>query len=195
MRRASGFTLLEVMVAIVLTSLVVLLAYGAAQVSYDAQARLGAELRGLQGVRAMRELLRDALLNARSPQLPGDQGFTLQGGHVSFVAAGGGPPLDSDYDWLVTIGPSSDGLTLQATPVGRAPPAQVVVRLSGVTRWEVRVLAPRGSQWLEEWPKTTVMPRAVAIRFWHDSEPIGLPLHVVRSLAQPIAASGEDAAP
>ena len=114
---------------------------------------------------------------------------------MSFVAAGGGPPLDSDYDWLVTIGPSSDGLALQATPVGRAPPAQVVVRLSGVTRWEVRVLAPRGSQWLEEWPKTTVMPRAVAIRFWHDSEPIGLPLHVVRSLAQPIAASGEDAAP
>src|SRR3989449_6303001 len=79
MRRTSGFTLLEVMVAIVLTSLVVLLAYGAAQVSYDAQARLGAELQGLQGARAMRELHQDALHNARPPQLPGHQGLTLQG--------------------------------------------------------------------------------------------------------------------
>ena len=48
MTRASGFTLLEVMVAIVLTSLVVLLAYGAARVSYDAHARLSADLRALQ---------------------------------------------------------------------------------------------------------------------------------------------------
>ena len=62
MTRASGFTLLEVMVAIVLTGLVVLLAYGAAQVSYDAHARLSAELRALQQARALRELLQDALV-------------------------------------------------------------------------------------------------------------------------------------
>src|SRR2546427_10980173 len=97
MRRTSGFTLLEVMVAIVLTSLVVLLAYGAAQVSYDAQARLGADLRALQQARALRELLQDALRSARAPQRPGDPLFTLHAGRLSFMTPGGGPPLDPDY--------------------------------------------------------------------------------------------------
>ena len=58
MTRASGFTLLEVMVAIVLTSLIVLLAYSAAQVSYDAHARLSADLRALPWVKRI-ALLRE----------------------------------------------------------------------------------------------------------------------------------------
>jgi len=159
--RASGFTLIEVMLAIVLTGLVVLLAYGAAQVSYDAHARLSAELRALQQARALRELLQDALRSARAPQRPGDSLFTLHSGRLSFVTAGGGPPLDPDYDWLLTIEPGADGL-----------------ELSAVTRWDVRALAPGASQWLEEWPRTAVMPRAVVITLWHDAEPLGLPLQV-----------------
>src|SRR5438876_8765375 len=123
--RAAAFSLLEVMVAIVLTGLVVLLAYGAAQVSYDAHARLSAELRALQEARALRELLQDALRSARAPQRPGDSLFTLHSGRLSFVTAGGGPPLDPDYDWLLTIGPNADGLELSATPGGRVPAAVV----------------------------------------------------------------------
>src|SRR2546422_6568128 len=110
MSRPSGFTLLEVMLAIVLTGLVVLLAYGAAQVSYDAQARLRANIGALQEARALRELLQDALRSARAPQRPGDPRFTLHAGRLSFVTAGGGPPIDPDYDWLVTIEPGADGL-------------------------------------------------------------------------------------
>src|SRR3989442_13080948 len=91
------------MLAIVLTGLVVLLAYGAAQVSYDAHARLSANLRALQQARALRELLQDALRSARAPQRPGDSPFTLHEGRLSFVTAGGGPPLDPGYDWLRTI--------------------------------------------------------------------------------------------
>jgi prepilin-type N-terminal cleavage/methylation domain-containing protein len=193
--RAPGFTLLEVMVAIVLTSLVVLLAYGAAQVSFDARARLDADLRGLQGPRALRALLQDALRNVRSLQRPGDPRFTLRDGRLSFVTAGGGPPFDPDYDWLLTIEPSAGGLELVAALVGRSPPAQVAVRVPGVTRWDVRVLGPGGSQWLAEWPAAMVVPRAVAIRFWHGSEPFGLPLQVALSPAQPLAAPEEEDAP
>ena len=159
MTRASGFTLLEVMVAIVLTSLIVLLAYGAAQVSYDAHARLSADLRAVQQGRAFRELLQDALRSARAPQRPGDPLFTLHAGRLSFVTAGGGPPLDPDYDWLLTA-------------------AVVTIPVPDVTRWDVRALAPSLPQWLEEWPRTTLLPRAVAITMWHDSTPVGLPLQV-----------------
>ena len=193
-----GFTLLEVMVGFVLTSLVVLLAYAAAQVSFDARARLGADLRTLQGARAMRELVQDALRNVRAPQKSGDPGFSLKDGSLSFVAAGGAPPLDPDYDWLMTLQPRSGGLDLTAAAVGHAPvtPAPVVFRLPGVTRWEVRVLAPGGSQWVSEWPTTTVMPRAVAIGLWHDSEPLGPPLQVVLSPGIPlVGTSPEDSIP
>src|SRR2546428_13886115 len=135
------------MVAIVLTGLVVLLAYGAAQVSYDAHARLSAELRALQQARALPELLEDALRSARAPQRPGDPRFTLHAGRLSFVTAGGGPPLDPDYDWLLTIEPGADGLRLSATPVGRAPAAQVTIRAPGVTRWDVRARLAGASGW------------------------------------------------
>src|SRR2546422_308133 len=176
MSRPSGFTLLEVMLAIVLTGLVVLLAYGAAQVSYDAQARLRANIGALQEARALRELLQDALRGARAPQRPGDARFTLHAGRLSFVTAGGGPPFDPDYDWLVTIGPGEGGLEFSATPVGRAPATVVTFRVPSVTRWDVRALAPSQSLWLEEWPQTTLLPRAVAITMWHGSTQLGLPL-------------------
>src|SRR5438128_4553107 len=140
------------MLAIMLTGLVVLLAYGAAQVSYDAHARLSADLRALQQARALRELLQDALRSARAPQRPGDSPFTLHAGRLSFVTAGGGPPLDPDYDWLLTIGPNADGLELSATPVGRVPAAVLTIRVPEVTRWDVRALAPSPPHWLEAWP-------------------------------------------
>ena len=185
MRRVSGFTLLEVLVAIVLTSIVALLAYAAAQVSFDARARLGADLSGLQGGRALREFLQDALRNAQSPQRPGDPGFTLQAARLSFVTAGGGTPFDPDYDWLVTLGPSARGLEVVAVPIGRAPPIPLTFALPAATRWDVRVLAPWGSQWLEEWLSGRVMPRAVAIRLWHDADPLGPPVFVILAPGPP----------
>ena len=190
MIRTAGFTLLEVIVALVLTGVVVLLGYGAAQVSYDANARLKADLRALQKVRALQELLRTALLGARAPQRLGDPSFALHAGRLSFVTAGGGPPLDPEYDWLLTIGPGRDGLELSATPVGRAPAAVVTIRVPEVTRWDVRALAPNPPQWLEEWPATRAMPRAVTITMWHGSTPLGSPLQV-RVLASAPLATGQ----
>src|SRR5438876_9300344 len=153
------------MVAIVLTGLVVLLAYGAAQVRYDAHTRLTAGLRALQTAQALRELLQDALRSARGPQRPGDSPFTLHAGRLSFVTAGGGPPLDPDYDWLLTIEAGADGLELSARPVGRVPAAVVTMRGSGVTRWDVGARAPGegASQWLGEWPEQSGVPRGVGV--------------------------------
>src|SRR2546422_2046546 len=111
------------MLAIVLTSLIVLLAYGAAQVSYDAHARLTADLRALQQARALRELLQDALRSARAPQRPGDSPFTLHEGRLSFVTAGGGPPLDPGYDWLLTLEAGEGGVRRPPPRGGGGAPA------------------------------------------------------------------------
>jgi hypothetical protein len=164
-------------------------------VSYDAHARLSADLRALQAASAFRELLQDALRSARAPQRPGDPLFTLHVGRLSFVTAGGGPPLDPDYDWLLTIGPGADGLELSAKPVGRVPATLVTIRVPSVTRWDVRALAPGATQWLEEWPRTAVMPRAVVITLWHDAEPLGLPVRARLGSAAPLGPPGSSVGP
>lgn len=175
----AGFTLLEVIVALILTSLVVMLAYGTAQVSFDAKARLGAERRALQGQRAARQMLADALRNVQPPQRPTDPPFELRADRLSFVAAGGATPLDPDYDWLISVGPAGDRVALVAKPLGNAPAQEISFTLPQVTRWDVRVLVPGNTLgWLREWPAGSVLPRAVEMRFWNDSLPVGDPLLV-----------------
>jgi prepilin-type N-terminal cleavage/methylation domain-containing protein len=174
-----GFTLIEIMVALVLTSIVVMVAYAMAQATFDARARVGARLHQIESAHALRELLRDALRNARAPQHPGDPGMSLSNGRLSFVAAGGAAPLDPDYDWLVTITPSARGLEVVAVPLGHAPATQVSFRVSDVTRWDVQLLAPQGSHWLNAWSEPKLMPRAVAIAFWNGDTPASAPLHLV----------------
>jgi prepilin-type N-terminal cleavage/methylation domain-containing protein len=191
--RAPAFTLLEVMVAIVLMSVVALLAYATANVSVGIRVRLGDALREQQSDRASRELLQDALRNVRAPQQPEDTTFTLQSSRLSFVAAGAGPPFDSDHDWRITIQPESDGVEVVAVPVGRAPPAEVTFRLSGVTRWDVRVLDANGPNWLHEW-NSEGMPRAVAITLWDRAGPMGQPIRVTLAPSRTMA-SGAPYAP
>ncbi len=178
-RSEAGFTLLEVIVAVLLTSLVVILGFSAAQVSFDSSARLGFDLRRLQSGRAVRQILGDALRNAQPAQQPTDPGFQLQNDRLTFMAAAGASPLDPDYDWLITIGPVDGRVEFAAKPLGRAPPAEVRFTLPEVTRWDVRVMVPGSTAgWLREWPRGTMMPRAVEIKFWNESRALGPPLRV-----------------
>jgi general secretion pathway protein J len=177
MKRSSGFTLLEVMVAIVLTSVVALMAFGAARVSVEARSRLEADLRAAQGTRAMRELLRGALRNTVAPRLPGDTAFVLRDGRLTFVAAGVGPPFDAEYDWRITIAPDSGGLVLSAAAVGQLPAAPVAFRLPGVSGWDVQALPLGGKAWVREWTTPAVVPLAVSVTFLGDA-PRPMPLRV-----------------
>jgi hypothetical protein len=166
-----------VIVALMLTSIIAMLAYASAQVSFDAQARLSTDLRGLQSQRAARQILADALRNAQPPQRPDEPGFELRADRMTFVAAGGAPPLDPDYDWLISVGPADDRIEFTAKPLGRAPPAAVSFTLPQVTRWEVLVPGAN-AQWVREWPNGIVLPRVVEMRFWNDTFPVGSPLRV-----------------
>jgi prepilin-type N-terminal cleavage/methylation domain-containing protein len=177
--RETGFTLIEIMVALVITSLVALLAYGVAQVGYDARARISAHLRDIESARAVRTLLGDALRNLRTPDRADDPGFVLENGTLSFVAAGGTPPLDPDYDWLIRAAPGLHGLELAATPIGRADAVRVTFRSPDITGWDVRVLDPNSAQWIQSWSTPRISPRAIAISFRHNSVTAGSPLEVV----------------
>jgi prepilin-type N-terminal cleavage/methylation domain-containing protein len=178
--RRRAFTLLEVMVAIVLTSIVVAVAYAMAQAGVDARARLTSHLHATQSARAAREILRDALRNARAAQSAGDSrgGVFLSNDTLSFVAAGGAAPLDPDYDWRFTIAPGSGGLTVAAVALGHTQPATVTFKMPEVTRWTVWMLAPDGHTWRTDWTEPVLMPRAVVVGFWNGNHLSGLPLHI-----------------
>jgi hypothetical protein len=181
------------MVALMLTSLVALVAYAAAHLSLETRARLEEDLGTVQSTRLLREVLQDALRNARAPQRRGDTTFGLASGRLTFIAAGAGPPFDSDYDWRITVEADSGGLELVGSPVGRAPAARVALRVPGVTRCDVQVLPPDRSEWVSEWPPTTIMPRAIAVTLLHQGAPIGPPLEVTLTPRYTSAAEGEDA--
>jgi prepilin-type N-terminal cleavage/methylation domain-containing protein len=178
--RRSGFTLLEVIVALVLTSVIVLVAYTMMQVGLDARERLTVHLRDVQRTRAAREILREALRNARAPRTPGDPagGVFLSNGTLSFVAAGGAAPLDPDYDWRLVIAAGRGALNVVATPIGHAPPTQVVFSIPNVSRWDVRLLSSDGRTWQSDWSDPKDMPRAAAIAFWNGNRLSGPPLHI-----------------
>jgi prepilin-type N-terminal cleavage/methylation domain-containing protein len=178
--RRTGFTLLEVMVAIVLTSIVVAVAYAMTQAGIDARTRLTTHLRAAQSTRAAREILRDAIRNARAAQSAGDPrgGVVLSNDTLSFVAAGGASPLDPDYDWRFSIAPGRGGLNVAATALGHAQPATVTFTIPDITRWSVWMLAPDGHTWRTDWTEPVLMPRAVVIGFWNGNHLSGLPLHI-----------------
>ena len=178
--RRVAFTLLEIMVAIVLTSIVVAVAYAMAQAGIDARARLTSHLHATQSARAAREILRDALRNARAAENAGDPrgGVLLSNDTLTFVAAGGAAPLDPDYDWRFTIAPGRGGLTVTAVALGHTHPAAVTFNVPEVTRWMVWMLAPDGRTWRTDWTEPVLMPRAVVIGFWNGNHLSGLPLHI-----------------
>ena len=187
----AGFTLLEVMVATVLTGLVAMMALAAARVTAESAAFFQRDLAALRGERAARQTLLDLIHNLRPPRVRGDTGFSLAAGRLTFTAAGA-PPLDPDYDWLVSMQPKHDGLAISARSLGRGPVAQAELRLPRVTGWQVRVLAPRATVWRDEWVPSPVLPAAVAITLWSGDTLFGPPLTVRLSDAgsAPAAADG-----
>jgi prepilin-type N-terminal cleavage/methylation domain-containing protein len=187
-RHARGFTLLELIVAVVLAGVVALLVYGAAGAAADIQERLWAKRAAVQSARAMRVAIEDALRNARPALRYGDTVLVLEdrtddagrpADRLSFVAAGALAPLTPDADWSVTLAPTAEGLTLAAIPLGFAEPSRVVARLAGVVGLDVRVLPPGpGQSWSDRWTLRTKLPRAVELTYWADTGAIGSPVRL-----------------
>ena len=183
-----GFTVLELLVAIVVAGIVATLIYGAAGAAADVQQRLSVSHDALQSQRALRATLFDALRNARPPQSYNDTVFTLEnrsggGGRPAdrlfFVTAGVLPPLTSDADWDVSIEATPTGLVIVAAPQGFAQPSRVLARVPGITGLDVRVLPASGRSWTDDWPQRNRLPRAVELTFLADTGVVGPPMHVL----------------
>lgn len=187
-----GFTLLELMVAIVLAGVVALLVYGAVDAATGTQERLAAQRRALQSARAARATLHDALRNAQPARIRGDTAFLLEDrrdaagrplDRLSFIAAGAFPPLTSDADWAVTVEPTPEGLLLTAQPIGVAAPPRVILGAPGVVGLDVRVQEmTRERAWADRWRFPALVPRAVELTYWTGDGPLYPPVRLALQL-------------
>lgn len=177
----TGFTLLELLVAMVLTGVVALLVYGAAGVAVDTQRRLEEKGREVRARQAWRSTLQEAFRNTRPAATYADTAFYLEerfiagrpADRVTFVTAGSMPPLTPDSDWIVTLEASEEGLVLSARPVAAVVPGRRVVGIPGVTGLDVRVLDQQfGAGWSETWEYARFVPTAVELTYWTEDGPV-----------------------
>lgn len=180
-----GFTLVEVMIAIVLTGVVALLVYGSAQAATDVSARLAEHRHAIQSARGMRTLLQDALRSAQ-PAAPGEVGFRIMPGNrgglpadrLEWSAGSALLPLDPAFDWRLELAPTSGGLALAARPANVPGGAPVVAFLEGVTGVRIEAMARDGDgAWLPGWDQDG-LPGAVRITYWSATGQVGIPLVV-----------------
>jgi prepilin-type N-terminal cleavage/methylation domain-containing protein len=187
MRARRGFTLIELLVAIVLAGVVALLVYGAAGAAIDTQERLAADRAVVQTDAALRAVISDALRNARPGTRYGDTAFAVENGvtssgrpadRLSFLTAGGTPPITNDVDWRVTLELTGDGLALIGVPLGVSDPVPTTVHVPGVTALDVRVLTTAGGRWVSDGVTLPRVPAGIEITYERDGDVIGRSLRI-----------------
>jgi prepilin-type N-terminal cleavage/methylation domain-containing protein len=168
-----AFTLLEVLIALVVTGLVVSVAYAALQGGLDTRDRLARHRSDHESMLAMRAMIRDALRHALPGVTGGTEVFMLSDrvdaagrpvDALEFLTRGVVTPLGTSGTWRATIRVDGDGLHFDARPDGPSPGTPVSATAGGVTGMEIRALG-RGptAQWASTWSDAGVAPQAVVL--------------------------------
>lgn len=165
-----GFTLIELMIALVIGSVVVLLAYSTLRAGIDVESRVTDAREADETTTALRAMLSDALRHAVTGDAREAAGLhteTNGSGNTTrlvFVSRGVTSPLGGSAAWLIGLTADTAGVKLDATALDSArTPLRLVAR--GPTSFAVRFLAIDDSKWRTEWNDPTRLPVAVEVRF------------------------------
>jgi prepilin-type N-terminal cleavage/methylation domain-containing protein len=185
--RNGGFTLVEVLVALVVAGVVVASAYGV--VGAMAESRRAAErardvaLPGAAARRTLEEWLRAAAIfdgggpfagaDRRAAGIPRDElAFAVEDGG----ALRPGPRRIRLWIERSTFGPS--GLLAEVTAIGpRVEPAETleVARAAGALDVRYRITVDRREAWVDAWASDSILPEAVEMRIAPGQEYAGDP--------------------
>lgn len=169
MTQRKAFTLIEVIVALVLTGLVALLAYGSAQAGFDTADRLDDYRQGTESEALMRGMLSDALRHVADAPAGGPASFRVERASrssdaLAFVTRGVTAPHGAGPLWMMTVRSSPRGLWLHAEPLEDTAAADIDAFASELTGISVRALNDDGA-WVREWTTGQRTPAAIEISF------------------------------
>ncbi len=168
--RRRAFTLIEVMVALVVTGLIVSVAWSTVQAGFDTEERLALTRAGEEREAVARSIIAAALRHALSGTIGGAPVFELGDGdgasdNLRFRTRGIVEPFGASGVWEVVLVPSERGLLVTGHPVaeGAMPFTSRLPRISAI---DVAVKG-RGFRegWMATWPTVDRSPVAVRITF------------------------------
>lgn len=192
MRKHRGFTLVELMVALVITGVVALLVYGTASAgvrSREIQERRRVEV---ENVALLRSLLVNGLrhLGTSRTDAPffldeterGQWGSGRGAQRLSFHTRGVGEPLGASREWIIQLSQSATGLVFSAAANSVLNPETHRSILAVISSMQVDVLGRAESDWRTSWSQRDP-PLAVRIElFDHSGKLAGPPIFVVTQL-------------
>lgn len=166
-----GLTLLELLVAIVISGMVALLAYSAIGSGLDTLSRVDAHRRESQSLALFRPLIADAMRHIADAGVNAPSVFQItrssagsSGKGLVFLTRGIESPLGSSGLWKLTLSPSLSGLRIEAVPLEDVTQSPLVSLVPGVREMRVRVLPTRQDQlWVTNWESPRQHPYAVKI--------------------------------
>jgi prepilin-type N-terminal cleavage/methylation domain-containing protein len=174
-RRRRGFTLIEVVIALVITGLVVTLAYAAVQGGLDTRDRLTHQREQREALVTVRAMIRDALRHALPGVPGGPEVFSLVNrvtasglaiDSLTFLSRGISTPYGTSTAWRVTVHVDTGGLHFVAMPGSTEGGDLVAAVVPGVTGLDVQATG-RGmvSRWMNDWNEPSVAPQGAAFSF------------------------------
>ena len=170
MRARRGFTLLEVMIALLIGSVVVLLGYGTLGAGLDVETRVTAARELDASTIAFRAVLTDALRHAVTGDgratggLQTETDATGATTRLSFMSRGVTQPLGGSEAWRMELATDATGVTLDARPAGMTR-AALHLSARGPRTFAVRFLPMEDTAWRGAWNDPTRLPSAIEIRF------------------------------
>jgi prepilin-type N-terminal cleavage/methylation domain-containing protein len=167
--KRNAFTLVEVMVALVVTGLVVSIAYASVQAGLETSERITVARTGEEREIVARALLARAIRHAVPGAIGGQPVFILRdqpsGDELTFRTRGVSEPFGASGLWEVALLPDQDGVRLTGVAVDNSN-ASFTTLLPRVRRIDVRVLGRDVRDgWFESWPYAERSPVAVTIAF------------------------------
>ena len=165
--RRRGFTLIEVMVALVVTGLVVSVAYATLQAGFDTSERLRNAQGGDEREIVARTMLSNALRHAVAGTIGGEPVFVLLDDPASdglrFQTRGISEPLGASEVWEVSLVAGAEGALFEGHQVGN-PSRSFTTRLRRAHGLSIRVQGRDFRDgWLESWTAPDRSPAAVSI--------------------------------
>ncbi len=186
-RQSAGFTLIEILVALVIASVVVSLSYAVLATAADTGASVEVAASDLAADARFRALLSDALRHPSQPAGVDAATFVVMhdadGDHVTFASRGMAPPLGASGNWDVTIWSDAAGVRVEAHAQDPASPASVRASLPGASQLEVWTQDRAQTGWVRGWDRPARAPGMIALR-WRNARTPSLPLVVRTSLEE-----------